>query len=49
MSTHPDTAATVTVPVRPPADPLGAPECAEVPADTAGQWDLRQWHDRPPL
>lgn len=38
----------VTVPVRPPAGPFDAPECAEVPAEAAGHWDWRCWHDRPP-
>lgn len=44
-----DLEATVAVPVRPPADPLGAPEIADVPADTAGHWDMRVWSPRPPL
>lgn len=44
-----DAPPTVTVPIRPPADPLGRPDYADIPAEAAPQWDSRQWHDRPPL
>ena len=49
MSDRGDTPQTVTVPIRPPADPLGSPEVAEVPIANAGHWDIRRWSDRPPL
>jgi len=48
MSDTEPAAQTVTVPVRPPADPLGVPELAEVPIENVGQWDSTRWSDRPP-
>jgi hypothetical protein len=40
---------TVRVPIRRGDSIFSADEHAEVDVEAAGQWDVTQWHDRPPL